>query len=60
MTFDSCRGMRTEELKRRIQHANYVIDVAAVAEAMLRHAISHRRWWNPSTVCEAPPEVITK
>ena len=48
-----------EEIKLRIQRANYVIDVAAVAEAMLRHAISHRRWWNPSVVCETPPDVNT-
>ena len=44
---DSGRAMRTQELKLRIQSADYVVDPAAVAEAMLRHALSQRRWWNP-------------
>jgi hypothetical protein len=49
-------GMRTEELKLRVQRADYVVDPAAVAEAMLRHAVSHRRWWNPSAGCSMPRE----
>jgi len=53
--FDIAGGMRTQELKRRVQRADYVVDPAAVAAAMLRHAVSHRRWWNPRTVCTTPP-----
>jgi len=53
--FDSCRAMRTQELKLRIQRADYVVDPDVVAEAMLRHAVSHRRWWNPVAVCALPP-----
>jgi hypothetical protein len=47
--------MRTHELKLAIQRADYVIDPVAVAEAMLRHALSHRRWWNPIAVRVIPP-----
>ena len=56
---DSHHGMRTQELKLRVQRADYVIDPAAVAEAMIRHAVSHRRWWNPRTVCRTPPALST-
>src|SRR5688500_14683688 len=52
---DSCRAMRTQELKLRIQRADYVVDPIVVAEAMLRHAVSHRRWWNPVAVRATPP-----
>lgn len=51
---DSGRAMRTQELKLRIQSADYVVDPAAVAEAMLRHALSQRRWWNPVAACATP------
>ncbi|MEA2137251.1 MAG: hypothetical protein QOG56_401 [Solirubrobacteraceae bacterium] len=53
---DSCRAMRTQELRLRIQRADYVVDPLAVAEAMLRHALSHRRWWNPIAVRSTPPD----
>jgi len=52
---DSCRAMRIQELKLRIQRADYVVDPVVVAEAILRHAVSHRRWWNPVAVCATPP-----
>ena len=52
---DSCRAMHTHELKLRIQRADYIVDPVAVAEAMFRHALSHRRWWNPIAVCATPP-----
>jgi hypothetical protein len=39
---DSCRAMRTHDLRLRIQRADYVVDPAAVAEAMLRHALDAR------------------
>ena len=39
--------MRTHELKLRIERADYDVDPFILAEAMLRHAISQRRWWNP-------------
>ncbi|MDX6720801.1 MAG: hypothetical protein QOJ63_3055 [Solirubrobacteraceae bacterium] len=55
VAFDSCRAMRTQELKLSIQRADYVVDPVAVAEAMLRHALSHRRWWNPIALCVTPP-----
>jgi hypothetical protein len=55
VALDSCHAMRTHELKLRIQRADYVIDPVAVAEAMLRHALSHRRWWNPIAVRVIPP-----
>ena len=51
---DSTGGMRTQELKLRVQRADYVIDPVAVAEAMLRYAVSHRRWWNPTALCAMP------
>jgi hypothetical protein len=56
---DSGRGMRTQELKLRVQRADYVVDPAVVAAAMIRHAISHRRCWNPRTVCRTPPALST-
>jgi hypothetical protein len=46
-TLDSGHAMRTQELKRRVERAEYVVDPEAVADAMLRHALSQRRWWNP-------------
>jgi len=51
---DTSRGMRMQELKLQIQTADYVIDSALVAEAMLRHAVSHRRCWNPRAVWAMP------
>ena len=51
---DSGRAMRTQELKLRIQRQDYVVDPAAVADAMLRHALSQRRWWNPIAGCATP------
>ena len=51
---DSRRAMRTQELKRRIELAEYVVDPEAVADAMLRHAVSQRRWWNPLADCSMP------
>lgn len=53
---DSCRAMRTQELKLRIQRADYHVDPLVVAAAMLRHAVSHRRWWNPIAVRATPPD----
>ena len=52
---DSRRAMRTHELKLRIERADYDVDPRVLAEAMLRHAISHRRWWNPVAACSTPP-----
>ena len=51
---DSGHAMRTQELKRRIELAEYVVDPAAVADAMLRRALSQRRWWNPLADCSTP------
>lgn len=51
---DTCRGMRMQELKLRIQRADYVVDPALVAEAMLRHAVSYKRCWNPRTDWATP------
>jgi hypothetical protein len=56
---DSGRGMRTQELKLRVQRADYVVDPAVVAAAIIRHAISHRRCWNPRTVCGTPAALST-
>ena len=53
---DISRGMRMQELKLRVQRADYVVDPALVAEAMLRHAVSHRRCWNPRAAWAAPAE----
>ncbi len=50
-SLDSCRAMRIHELRLRIQRADYVVDPVIVAEAMFRHALSQRRWWNPVAVC---------
>lgn len=51
---DISRGMRMQELKLRIQRADYIVDPVLVAEAMLRHAISHRRCWKPRASWIAP------
>ena len=53
---DTCRGMRTQELKLRIQRADYAVDPALVAEAMLRHAVSYKRCWKPCTDWATPRE----
>ena len=52
---DSAAGMRLQELKLRVQRADYVVDPALVAAAMLRHAVSQRRCWKPRAVCATPP-----
>lgn len=57
--FDSERAMRLQELKVRVQRADYVVDPAAVAAAMIRHAVSQRRWWNPRTFCGTPAAFST-
>ena len=56
---DGHRVTRTEKLKLRVQRAEYAIDPGTVAEAMIRHAVSHRRWWNPPTTRRAPPALST-
>ena len=53
---DSRGDMHIQELKVRIQRADYVVDPVLVATAMLRHAISYRRCWNPAAVCGAPAD----
>lgn len=58
-TLDSRRAMRTNELKLRIERQDYVVDPMAVAAAMLRHAISQRRWWNPVAVRRCPAASMT-
>lgn len=47
-------SMRTTELRRRIECADYTVEPMIVAEAMLRHALSYRRWWNPIVLCRIP------
>jgi hypothetical protein len=53
---DTLRGMNVYEIKRRVEHADYEVDPVLVTEAMLRHALSYRRWWNPRMEHLAPPE----
>ena len=53
---DSSRGMRLQEIKQRVQSADYDVDPALVAEAMLRHALSQRRCWKPRTSCATPAD----
>jgi hypothetical protein len=57
--FDSDRAMRLQELKMRVQRADYEVDPPTVAVAMIRHAVSQRRWWNPRTFCATPPAFST-
>jgi hypothetical protein len=57
--FDSDRAMHMHDLKARIQRADYVIDPAMVAVAMIRHAISQRRWWNPCASWRTAPALST-
>ena len=51
---DTSDGMRLQELKLRVQRADYAVDPGLVARAMIRRALSHRRCWNPRTVCATP------
>jgi hypothetical protein len=53
-TLDTSRGMRMQDIKQLVQSADYVVDSGLVAEAMLRHAVSHRRCWNPRAVWAMP------
>jgi len=57
---DTSPGMRMQELKLRVQLADYAVDPALVAEAMLRRAVSHRRCWNPRTAWTAPADSSTR
>jgi hypothetical protein len=57
---DTSPGMRMQELKLRVQLADYAVDPALVAEAMLRHAVSHRRCWNPRTAWATPADSSTR
>ena len=59
-TLDTSRGMLMRELKLRVQRADYIIYPALVAEAMLRHAVSHRRCWNPRTAWATPADSSTR
>ena len=54
-SLDTAAGMRLQELKLRVARADYVVDPALVAAAMLRHAVSQRRCWKPRAVCATPP-----
>lgn len=51
---DTSSGMRMQEIKLRVQRADYVVDPVLVAEAMLRHAVSHRRCWKPRATWATP------
>lgn len=55
-TFDTSRGMRMQEIKLRVQRADYVVDPVLVAEAMLRHAVSQRRCWKPRAAWATPSD----
>ena len=55
VALDSAVAMRIHDLRLRVERAEYPIDPHAVANAMLRHAISQRRWWNPDARCSTPP-----
>lgn len=57
--FDTERAMRIRQLKLQVQRADYVIDPPMVATAMIRHAVSQRRWWNPRTSRATPPASST-
>lgn len=48
--------MHVHEIKRRVDESEYEVDPRLVAEAMLRHAISYRRWWNPRSTVLMPAE----
>ncbi len=56
---DTAAGMRLQELKLRVARADYVVDPALVAAAMLRHAVSQRRCWKPRAVRATPPDSST-
>lgn len=53
---DTSREMRMQQIKQRVQSADYSVDPALVAEAMLRHAVSHRRCWKPRADWATPPD----
>ncbi len=57
--FDGDHAMRMQELKARVQRNDYIVDPAAVAVAVLRHAVSQRRCSNPRTVCATPSALST-
>jgi hypothetical protein len=57
---DSCHEMRLDELKLRIQRSDYVIDPAAVAEAMLRHALVARRAFGRPGACWTSPQTLSR
>lgn len=48
--------MHVKEIKRRVTEHEYEVDPRLVADAMLRHAISYRRWWNPHSTCLTPAD----
>jgi len=52
---DSPLAMRIHDLSLRVARSEYSVDPHVVADAMLRHAISHRRWWNPDGLRATPP-----
>ena len=54
---DTCRGMRTQDLKLRLERRDYDVDPALVAEAMLRRFVSYRRCWNPRRDWAMPADV---
>ena len=56
---DTAAGMRLQELKLRVARADYVVDPALVAAAMLRRAVSQRRCWKPRAVRGVPADIST-
>ncbi len=54
VSLDTAAGMRLQQLKLRVARADYVVDPALVAAAMLRHAVSQRRCWKPRVLCSTP------
>ena len=53
---DISSGMRMQDLKLRVQRADYAVDTTLVAEAMLRHAVTYRRCWNPRIAWATPAD----
>lgn len=53
---DASSAMRIQELKRAVQSADYVVDPDVVADAMLRRAVSYRRWWKPRSTAGTPAQ----
>jgi len=55
---ETIRTMDIQELRARVARAEYDVDTEAVAEAIVRHALSGHDWPHPGAIAPDPAAML--